>query len=101
LPARLARDGWTLGFRDTTSLVVNANRNADLGSTAATGCFSVRLGLLHALSSRRTIRVEATVARAANGTMVTINGSRSGNSVLRYIDERLRDLPKSRLAGIL
>lgn len=95
LQARLARDGWSLGFRDSASLVMNADRKADLGSTAAIGCFSVWLGLLHVLSSGRTITVEATVARSANSTIVTVHGSRSGNGVLRYIAERLRELPKS------
>jgi hypothetical protein len=95
LQARLARDGWSLGLRDADNLVMNASRNADLGSTAAIGCLSVWLGLLYALSSRRTITVDIHVERTANGTVVTINGSRSGNGALRYIAERLRELPKS------
>jgi hypothetical protein len=95
LQARMARDGWSLGIRDADTLVMNASRNVDLGSTAAIGCLSVWLGLLYALSSRRTITVDVHVERTANGTVVTINGSRSGNGRLRYIAERLRELPKS------
>lgn len=94
LQAQLARNGWNLGFRDATILIMNADRNADLGSAAVIGCFSVWLGLLHVLSSRRTITVQFDVTGTANGTQVTTNGSRSGSGALRYIAQRLQELPK-------
>ncbi len=94
MQARLARDGWSLGYRDTTQLTMSADRNADLGSTAAIGCISVWFGLLYALSSRRTITVNVEAVRLAESTTMIVNGSRSGNGLLRYIAERLRELPK-------
>lgn len=95
LQERLARDGWNLGFRDTSSLIMNADRHADLGSTAAIGCFSVWLSLLHVVSSRRMITVQFDVADIAGGTSIITNGNRSGNGALRYIAGHLQELPKS------
>lgn len=94
LQAQLARDGWHLGFRDSGRLIMSADRNASLGSTAAIGCFSVWLGLLHVISSRRTITVQVDVHGTDTGTRVITNGSRSGNGALLYIAEQLQELPK-------
>lgn len=95
LQARLARDGWALGFRDDSSLIMSADKRADLGTTAAIGCLSVWMGLLHAVSSQRTTTVQFDAAPNASGTIIITNGSRSGSGVLRYVATQLRELPKS------
>ena len=94
LQVRLARDGWALGYRDDSSLIMSADRRADLGTTAAIGCLSVWLGLLHAISSRKTATVQFDVAPNTTGTRIITAGSRSGHGVLRYTAAHLRDLPK-------
>lgn len=95
LQARFARDGWVLGYRDSGSLVMSIDRNASLGSTAALGCFSVWLGLLYLLSSRKRITVEIDVTGSSDGSLIITNGSRSG-SYLKYVAWQLDHLPKAR-----
>lgn len=90
-----ARDGWIPGFRDSGSLVMSIDRNASLGSTAALGCFSVWLGLLHLVTSHKRITVEIDVTESMNGSLIVTNGTRSG-SYLRYIAWHLHELPKNR-----
>lgn len=89
-----ARDGWMLGYRDAGSLVMSIDRNASLGSTAALGCFSVWLGLLYLLSSRKRVTVEIDVTSSSDGSLIVTNGSRSG-SYLTYLAWHLNHLPKN------
>lgn len=93
LQSTFARDGWVLGFRDAGSLVMSIDRNASLSSTAALGCFSVWLGLLHLLSSRKHITVEIEVNSSSDGSLIVTNGSRSG-PYLTYVAWHLDHLPK-------
>lgn len=93
LQSSFARDGWMLGSRDTGSLVMSIDSKANLGSTAALGCFSVWFGLLHVLSSQKRITVQVDVTHSADGSLIVTNGSRSG-SYLNYIAWHLRELPK-------
>lgn len=93
LQATFARDGWELGFRDSGSLVMSIDSKANLGSTAAIGCFSVWFALLHVLSSQKRITVEVDVTHTTGGSVIVTNGSRSGQ-YLNYAGERLRELPK-------
>lgn len=95
LQVAFARDGWVLGYRDAGSLVMSIDRNASLGSTAALGCFSVWLGLLYLLSSRKRITVEIDANKSADGSLIITNGSRSG-SYLTYVAWHLDHLPKDR-----
>lgn len=94
LQAQLARDGWRLGYRGDTTLIMNIESNVSLGSTAAIGCFSVWLGLLHILTSHRSVSVEFLVEETASGNRITTNGSRSG-SYLTYTAHHLKELPKT------
>ena len=89
-----ARDGWVLGYRDAGSLVMSIDRNASLGSTAALGCFSVWLGLLYLLSSRKRVTVEIDVTSSSDGSLIVANGSRSG-SYLTYVTWHLNHLPNA------
>ena len=95
LQTRFARDGWQLGFRDSARLVMSIQSDASIASTAAIGCLSVWVALLHFLSSRKRITVEIEVDAIAGGTRVVTHGSRSGSNALRYVTTRLNELPKS------
>lgn len=75
--------------------MMSTDRHADLGSTAAIGCHSVWLGLLLAVSSRRTLTVQFDVEDAATGTTIVTLGSRSGQGALPWVASHLRDSPKA------
>lgn len=94
LQTQMARDGWQLGFRDADRLVMNIESNAGLGSTAALGCLSVWLALVHLVSARKTIVVEFETIPGADQTTIIVNGSRSG-SYLDYVADQIRNLPKT------
>lgn len=93
LQSTFARDGWVLGSRDTSSLVMSIDSKSNLGSTAALGCLSVWFALLHMLSSQKRITVQVDVTHSSDGSLIVTNGSRSG-SYLNYMAWHLRDLPK-------
>lgn len=95
LHTQFARDGWQLGYRGGTTLIMQTDRSASLGSTAAIGCLSVWLALLHVLTSRGTITLEISVSETPNGSTIIANGSRSGGNVLNYTAYWLRELPKA------
>lgn len=95
LQSSLALNGWALGFRDDTTLIMSSDHNARFGSTAVIGCISVWLGLLHVLTSRRRITVQFMVTASATGSSILTSGSRSGGGALPYIAAELRELPKS------
>ena len=93
LQATFARDGWQLGYRDTGTLTMSIDSKANLGSTAAIGCFSIWFALLYLLSSRKRITIEVDVTHTADGSLIVTNGNRSG-SYLDYVAYHLRELPK-------
>lgn len=95
LHTQFARDGWQLGYRSDARLIMQRDRSASLGSTAAIGCLSVWLALLHVLTSSGTITLEILVSKAPHGSTIIANGSRSGGNVLNYTAHWLRELPKS------
>lgn len=95
LQAQFARDGWSLGYRDGTTLIMQTARGANLSTTAAIGCLSVWLGLLHLLMSRRSITLEVTASEMQYGSAIIANGSQCGGNVLTYTAYWLRELPKS------
>lgn len=94
LHTQFARDGWKLGYRGTTSLIMQTDRSASLGSTAAIGCLSVWLALLHVTTSKGTTTVEISVSETPHGCTIIANGSRSGGNVLNYTAHWLHTLPK-------
>jgi hypothetical protein len=93
LQERFARDGWGLGYRDAGTLIMTADRNASFVGTAALGCISIWLALLHLVTSRRTVTVEVAAMESANGALLVVNGSKSGAGVRPYVEKRLKDLP--------
>lgn len=95
LQAQMAQDAWHLGYRDETSLVMNIDKHASLGATAAIGFFSVWLALLYLITSRRPIVVQINATDAASGSTLITKGSQSGKFLL-YIGSQLRDLPRHR-----
>lgn len=94
LQRSFAEDGWVLGFRGAGSLVMSIDRSASLGSTAALGCLSVWLGLIHLLMANKRITVEIDADSSSDGSLIVANGSRSG-SYLTYVAWHLRNLPKN------
>lgn len=94
LHTQFARDGWKLGYRGDTTLIMQTDRSASLGSTAAIGCLSVWLALLHVLTSKGTTTVEISVSETPHGSTIIANGSRSGGNVLNYTAHWLHELPK-------
>lgn len=93
LQSALARDGWELGYRDAGSLIMSTDRNPSTGSTAAIGCLSVWLALVHVVSSRKRVTVQFDVSESADGSLIVTNGNKSGD-VLRYVARHLHELPK-------
>lgn len=93
LQTQMANDGWNLGYRDSTSLVMNIQNGASLGSAAALGCFSIWLALLYFISVRGPVVVKVETTATGSGTVLITNGSKSGR-YLEYMAYHLRELPK-------
>ncbi len=95
LQARFARDGWSLGYRDAGTRIMSADRNAYFFGTAAIGCLSVWLALVHLLSAKKTVTVEITASEHTDGAVVIVNGNKTGDGVAMFVSKRLRELPKA------
>lgn len=94
LQTQHARDQWTLGFRDDSTLIMQTDRDAHLGTTVALGCLSVWLALVHLLLSRGKITLEISVTELGEGTAIDAQGSQCGSNVLNYTAHILGELPK-------